>query len=81
MQVKVLKRQSNTIVALFVVCSEKVFHVPKFCIDCALVTQLHLEDCILERRERCVYTRRKVCTRVIHREQINLATQTHQSNQ
>ena len=56
MQIEVLKRQSDTIVAPFVVCGEEVFHVPKFCIDCAPVTQSHLEDCVLKRRERCVYS-------------------------
>ena len=56
MQVKVLKRQSDTIVALFVMYGEKVFYIPKFRINCTLVTQSHLEDYVLKRQERCMYT-------------------------
>ena len=81
MQVKVLERQSDTIVAPFVVCGKKVFHVSKYCLDRAPVAHSHLKDCVSKRRKRCVCVRHKVCICAIQREQMNLATHTHQSNQ
>ena len=81
MQIEVLERYSDAVVAPFVVCGEKVFHVSKYRLDCAPVAHSHLNDRVLKRGKGCVCVQHKVCIRVIQREQMNLATQTHQSNQ